>query len=68
MSLKALLHSEFQSPDEAYFKGMKKGLRQSEYLKMNLFSAASFPIKARICFLVLGVTFIGRHRSARVSF
>ena len=41
------------------------GMRRSEYLEMNLFNAASFPVKAYICFLVLGDCIC---RSAQVSF
>ena len=54
MAWKVLSHSAFHSPDEAPFKSLKKGLRQFEFLEMNLFNATSFFVKACICFLVLG--------------
>ena len=54
MSWKALSHLTSHLLDEKPFRALKKGVRQSEYLDMNLFNAASFPIMACICFLVLG--------------
>ena len=54
MAWKVLSHLTSHLPDEAPFRALKKGVRQSEYLKMNLFNVVSFPIMACVRFLVLG--------------
>ena len=68
MAWKAWSHSTSYSPNEAPFKALKKGLRRYEYLEMNIFSVASFPIKTCICFLILGVAFVERLDPAWMSF